>query len=462
MRERNSYYATFKAIVGTHKTMQPRRPSTLQQQQRECDKGSTPPAPAGAKALVLNDTAVEVTFLPPNSTACFDAFVVSARDSGGGAAPPPQTVDGLSAVFTGLTPGATYEFAVRAQSAGRGAGPALTAPATLPPGLLDAKPGPPERFRAVATGEGSMQLSWDLPAGNPRVDGYAVRVLQTNETGYPLRGSGQSDQTLQAGAGQRGIAVTGLRPGAYWGFVIQSLSKKYGDSEPAFAFRASPRPGAARPPDAPGLLTADPAGNGTVVLSWRPPGGGAGGAPDLYVINITQIDPANGNAPISETNSIPYRNTTAVIDDLEDGATFRFTVQALSVAYDDGGSATIDYALPTPEALAAREQQYQQQQQQQPGQQNQYQQYQPGPRGGGGGGVPRPVEGLAAVPAGGDAARVTWRPPAGGPAPDQYLVQVSDQATGRPLGTSYMTPTPDIVLPSLPLGGPLEILVQVS
>lgn len=51
-----------------------------------------------------------------------------------------------------------------------------------------------------------------------------------------------------------------------------------------------------------------------------------GSPPDLYIINITQIDPKTGDT-LSATNSIPYRNTTAVIGDLQDGNTYRFVVQ---------------------------------------------------------------------------------------------------------------------------------------
>jgi hypothetical protein len=44
------------------------------------------------------------------------------------------------------------------------------------------------------------------------------------------------------------------------------------------------------------------------------------------VINITELDPASG-ARASETNTLPYRNTTALIDDLRPGAKYRFVVQ---------------------------------------------------------------------------------------------------------------------------------------
>ena len=57
---------------------------------------------------------------------------------------------------------------------------------------------------------------------------------------------------------------------------------------------------------------------------------------------------------------------------------------------------------------------------------------------------------------------MSWQPPADGPAPDQYLVSVADQATSRSLGTSYVTSSPDFGLVGLPCLKPLEIIVQVG
>jgi hypothetical protein len=53
-------------------------------------------------------------------------------------------------------------------------------------------------------------------------------------------------------------------------------------------------------------------------------------------MNITEIDPISG-APTSETNTIPYKNTTALINDLRDGGKFRFTVQVRSGACEKRG-----------------------------------------------------------------------------------------------------------------------------
>jgi hypothetical protein len=240
----------------------------------------------------------QVVFLPPNDTACFDAYSVSARRVGGapGADPPARAVDAsLATVFTGLPEGAVYEFAVSATSAARGAGKPAAARAALPPAALDERPGPPERFRAVAAGDASMRLTWDAPAGNPRVDAYVINARETNATGWPLQGAAAEGAVPQrrAAAGDRSAVIDGLRPGSYYAFVIQAASSGRGDSGPAYAFRNTPARGA-RPPAAPRGFKVQPVGNGTVVLSWwvavvvLPPPRPAGARPVARVLGGKQ------------------------------------------------------------------------------------------------------------------------------------------------------------------------------
>lgn len=188
-----------------------------------------PYTPSHTRATPHPRPTPQVIFLPPNGTACFDAFIVSGKEvsapkgsaSGTPSTLPTQTVEALFATFAGLTPGATYQFDVAASSKSAGSGAPLAARAALPPAFLDAKPGPPETFRAVALSDSTMQLNWSTPAGNPKVDGFGVSVRQTNSSGWPLEKGSVGDGTRTAGAGQRGMVVTGLKPGSYYAFVIQ-------------------------------------------------------------------------------------------------------------------------------------------------------------------------------------------------------------------------------------------------
>ncbi len=109
-----------------------------------------------------------------------------------------------------------------------------------------------------------MKLTWDLPAGNPRVDGYTITVrqvraappapapsslsslisplyfassprpstkkptptppnqpAQTNATGYPLASGSAGDATLKAAADAEYIMARNLKPKSYYAFIIQ-------------------------------------------------------------------------------------------------------------------------------------------------------------------------------------------------------------------------------------------------
>lgn len=128
----------------------------------------------------------------------------------------------LFTVFAGLKKGATYEFDVATSSRSKGQSKPAIAKAALPPSYLDARPGPPERFRAVSASDASAHLTWDAPAGNPRVDGFIINVRETNSTGWPLPGADKSaPPAVRVKAGDRSAVVKGLRPGAYWAFIIQ-------------------------------------------------------------------------------------------------------------------------------------------------------------------------------------------------------------------------------------------------
>lgn len=95
----------------------------------------------------------------------------------------------------------------------------MPARAALAPAFLDAKAGPPERLRAVAVSDTSASVTWDLPAGNPRVDGYVIKVLRTNGTGWPVMDGKVGE--VRAAAGERSAVIKGLKPRSYYAFVIQ-------------------------------------------------------------------------------------------------------------------------------------------------------------------------------------------------------------------------------------------------
>lgn len=93
----------------------------------------------------------QLVFLPPGGAACVTSFLVTGKHAVTGRQLPRRNVTaGLAVTYGNLTAGATYNFTVAATNGAKGAGAAAVTRVTLPPGLLDAKPGPPEKLRAVA------------------------------------------------------------------------------------------------------------------------------------------------------------------------------------------------------------------------------------------------------------------------------------------------------------------------
>lgn len=68
-----------------------------------------------------------------------------------------------------------------------GGGGSASARAAMPPAFLDATPDAPEALTSAATSDSSVRIAWQLPAGNPKVDSYAVKVVPVNATGWAAR-----------------------------------------------------------------------------------------------------------------------------------------------------------------------------------------------------------------------------------------------------------------------------------
>lgn len=154
-------------------------------------------------------------WIPPASDGCFDKFTITAKDVGTGKALATQTsTDALRVTFSGLYPGATYEFAVTANGPA-GSGGAVTARAAVPPATLDVTPDAPESLTSVAVGENTAELTWALPAGNPKArargpsagEGFACAVADAG-----ARAGGGGEQGRGAG-GARGTAKPPARAG---------------------------------------------------------------------------------------------------------------------------------------------------------------------------------------------------------------------------------------------------------
>jgi hypothetical protein len=193
-------------------------------------------------------------FLPPNGTACVDSTLVRVKDLASGSFLPRRHVNAsLATTFTGLSRGGEYRVYVTGTNKA-GIGKPIWARAALPPALLDAKPGAPERFRAAALDDATVRITWETPSGNPRVDSYRLAVRQTNATGWPMDTGLKRD--VEVAPGRRSEVVMGLEAGAYYAFII--LVSSWGA-----------RP--ARPGCGPAASLLRPAGSGHYqAAGWRP------------------------------------------------------------------------------------------------------------------------------------------------------------------------------------------------
>jgi hypothetical protein len=112
------------------------------------------------------------------------------------------------------------------------------------------------------------------------------------------------------------VTISSLQPGGYYAFVVRAKNDQGTSDVPAVAFQRMPRSGEVAP-GAPSGLSVTQAGPNAAALSWNAPSGGA----DFYQLSITQVD-GSGKA-LSETNTLPNKNTTAIIRDLNPGSTYR-------------------------------------------------------------------------------------------------------------------------------------------
>lgn len=166
------------------------------------------------------------------------------------------------------------------------------------------KPSAPKRVTATA-GNAEARVSWRAAADN----GAAI-------TRYVVEGAGQ---TVQVGANQRSIQVTGLTNGETYRFTVHAVNAKGAGPKRT----SNPVVPTAEVPDAPESVTAQERPDGTVLVKW-PAANGQGRKIVRY--SVTAVS-AGANAPIGDS-----RKTELVIPagELEYGTQYAFTVIAVN------------------------------------------------------------------------------------------------------------------------------------
>ena len=166
------------------------------------------------------------------------------------------------------------------------------------------EPGAPRNVRAAA-GNAEARVTWQAAEAN----GAAI-------TRYVVEGAGQ---TLQVGADQRSVGVTGLTNGETYRFEVHAVNAEGdGPSRASNAVRPT-----AEVPDAPAAAEAEARPDGTVRVTW-PAANGQGLKIERYAVTAVA---EGGTAPVGESES-----PELVIGDgeLEYGKQYAFTVVAVN------------------------------------------------------------------------------------------------------------------------------------
>jgi predicted RNA-binding protein with TRAM domain len=166
------------------------------------------------------------------------------------------------------------------------------------------EPGAPRSVRAAA-GNAEARVTWQSadPNGAPI-------------TRYVVRGAGQ---TLQVGADQRSVNVTGLTNGETYRFEVHAVNAK-GDGPGRTSNAVRPT---AEVPDAPTAVEAQARPDGTVAVTW-PEANGQGLEIERYAVTAVA---EGGSAPVGESDG-----PELIIEDgeLEYGKQYAFTVVAVN------------------------------------------------------------------------------------------------------------------------------------
>jgi hypothetical protein len=172
-----------------------------------------------------------------------------------------------------------------------------------PPKPVVSRPSAPHNVTAAA-GNSEARVSWRPAAAN----GAAI-------TRYVVEGAGK---TLQVGARQRSVQVTGLTNGETYRFTVHAVNAKgAGPSRTSNPVRPT-----AEVPDAPPSVTAEARPDGTVRVSWAKANGQGR---KIRKYQVTAISDGS-NSPIGEATGTEL----TIKGDLEYGKQYAFTVVAVN------------------------------------------------------------------------------------------------------------------------------------
>jgi hypothetical protein len=224
---------------------------------------AVPAAPSALVARTASDTAIDLSWQDNSNNET--AFQV--EQSAGGAFQPVQTLgaNATATRVTGLTPGTTYTYRVRASN-GDGASPysntaSATTTAPPPPPPPPAVPADPTALTAQAVSETEVVLNWQDNSNNESL----FRIERSvNGTFQEIHSVGANVTTARIG---------NLASGATHSFRVRASNDAgfsgYSNVASANTPAPPPPPPTATPPVAPSKLDAQAASATEIVLTWR-------------------------------------------------------------------------------------------------------------------------------------------------------------------------------------------------
>jgi len=286
---------------------------------------STPTA-VRSLAAVPTTTTIPLTWIAPasqGSSAIID-YQVRAGDS-------TFTTTGTSYTVTSLTPGSTYVIQVAARNA-LGVGEWATITRTTQATASDRPPSAVTAFTLVGTSDG-FTASWSAPSsdGGSAITSYRVTYIPSADYA-----TGKDAITLLDTLATSATA-TGLTPGVRYDVTVFAINSV--GQGPASALSVV----VGGTPSAPQNVTAAPVGNTSAKLTWQAPA-------QLYEQTISSylIQWASLGA-IAQTN-VAGNLLTYQIDNLTAGATYTFTIRAITLA-GQGQAATASATMPASAAV---------------------------------------------------------------------------------------------------------------
>ena len=230
---------------------------------------------------------------------------------------------------TGLSPGTTRHYRVRAiNSVGPGA-PSDVARATT---TAAAAPDAPSNLTATASGRTEITLSWSSPSnhGGTAVTGYQIEVSAN-------AGGSWTNLETNTGSTSTRYTHTGLTEGDTRHYRVSAINS-VGTGTPSNV--ASATTGAVTVPDAPAGLTATASGPNAILLSWSAPSNHGGAVITGYQIEWSTDAGDTWSDLVADTRSTA---TTYTHTGLAAATRYDYRVSAIN-AVGTGTPSSVDYA----------------------------------------------------------------------------------------------------------------------